>query len=318
MTTAEEALARAKAIAARLSGGNGTSSSSPTAAPSTNRPKRNRWGVAPSIVTTAAVSNLDAERSSSLPGLAEAMDASSQKKQKTLARKRVWIKTSRDRPESHFYSYFHDRLPRITETMYQQAGNSEDAKDEVSKVSILLKGRGSSNVPPPPGQPEEPMHVLIIGPESLIDRVDPLVDDLMFEAERAPPENIGELSSDPNSALTVTPSQSLSSYRPATVAQLLNQNALALPGGNIIEEEILVPNGIVGYLIGRGGENITSMQARSNCKVQIQKEHDLKPGQTDRVITLVAATQESIDQCREIIESMVKVSYQFLAMDIWT
>jgi len=73
-----------------------------------------------------------------------------------------------------------------------------------------------------------------------------------------------------------------------------------------MEEEIHVPNGVVGYLIGRGGETISSMQARSGCKVQIQKEHELQPGQTNRIITLQATTQESIDQCREMIESMVQ------------
>ena len=76
-------------------------------------------------------------------------------------------------------------------------------------------------------------------------------------------------------------------------------------GEDLIEEAIHVPNGVVGFLIGRGGENISSMQARSGCKVQIQKEHELQPGQTHRVITLQAPTQESIDQCRGMIESMV-------------
>lgn len=57
--------------------------------------------------------------------------------------------------------------------------------------------------------------------------------------------------------------------------------------------------------IGRGGETIKSMQARSGCKVQIQKEHELQPGQTERVITLQALTQESIEDCRGIIEKIV-------------
>ena len=48
------------------------------------------------------------------------------------------------------------------------------------------------------------------------------------------------------------------------------------------------------------------MQARSGCKVQIQKEHELEPGQTDRIITLQAVKQESIDECRGIIEGMVQ------------
>jgi far upstream element-binding protein len=95
-------------------------------------------------------------------------------------------------------------------------------------------------------------------------------------------------------------------YRPATVAQLISQNPALTQMGEMMEETIDVPNGVVGFLIGRGGETISSMQARSGCKIQIQKEHDLQPGQTHRVITLQAGTQESIDQCRGMIESMVQ------------
>jgi far upstream element-binding protein len=83
-------------------------------------------------------------------------------------------------------------------------------------------------------------------------------------------------------------------------------------GGKLIEEDVHVPNGIVGFLIGRGGETISSMQARSGCKVQIQKEHELQPGQTNRIITLQATAQESIDECRGMIESMVQVSCDLL------
>jgi far upstream element-binding protein len=63
---------------------------------------------------------------------------------------------------------------------------------------------------------------------------------------------------------------------------------------------------VVGFIIGRGGETITSMQARTGAKVQIQKEHELQPGQTMRIITLSAPTQEAVDQCRDIITSMVE------------
>jgi len=75
---------------------------------------------------------------------------------------------------------------------------------------------------------------------------------------------------------------------------------------SMFEEEIGVPNGVVGFIIGRGGESITSMQARTGCKVQIQKEHDMAPGAQLRVITLQAATKDAIDQCRDIIQGMVQ------------
>eukprot|EP00980_Cylindrotheca_fusiformis_P016700 scaffold5024_cov136-Cylindrotheca_fusiformis.AAC.29 len=309
MTTAEEALARAKAIASRLSGtvdGSGMNGQDTSAS---GRTKRNRWGVAPSIVANSAAA---------LPGLAE-MKGQANKKMKTEpegSRKRVWVKTTRERPESHFYSYFSTRLGQIAEKVNTEAG--VDKEQDASKiVTVSLKGRGSTNRPSPPGFPEEPMHVLITGPDELIAKADTMIDNLLIDAERAPPENIPPESEDSATAdnnnhynnslaLTTMPSSS-SGYRPATVAQLIANNPIMNGGGGeLIEEEIQVPNGIVGFLIGRGGETISSMQARSGCKVQIQKEHELQPGQTNRTITLQATSQESIDQCREMIESMVQ------------
>ncbi|CAJ1930533.1 unnamed protein product [Cylindrotheca closterium] len=300
-TTAEEALARAKAIASRLSGSIEANGQPPISA-SSARPKRNRWGVAPSTVAATP----------SLPGLA-AIQEQAKKKQKTAAdesSKRVWVKTTAERPESHFYSYFSTRLGNIAEDTNKEEGIKDDASTDALK--ILLKGRGSTNKPAPPGFPEEPMHILISGPDALVSKADIQVDNLLIEAERAPPENIPpetegeEGTHDNNLALTTTGYHS-SGYRPATVAQMISNNpVINNMGGNLIEEEIKVPNGIVGFLIGRGGETISSMQARSGCKVQIQKEHELQPGQTHRVITLQATAQDSVDQCRELIESMVQ------------
>jgi len=65
-------------------------------------------------------------------------------------------------------------------------------------------------------------------------------------------------------------------YRPAPMANLMNNNSG--DGGSLLEEQIGVPNGIVGFIIGRGGESIASMQARTGCKVQIQKENEMQPG----------------------------------------
>ena len=73
----------------------------------------------------------------------------------------------------------------------------------------------------------------------------------------------------------------------------------------VVEEKIGVPNGVVGYIIGavrRGGESIVNMQRRSNCKVQIQKEYEMEPCITQRVITLTVDSREAIDAARGIIE----------------
>jgi far upstream element-binding protein len=186
--------------------------------------------------------------------------------------------------------------------------------------------------------PLEPLHVLIYGSDDFIQEAAPQVDDLLAEAEKAeregPPPEAGDAlrllenahgssnDVDYSTALTLTRpyrsdtmaanASSQSGYRPATVAQLISGNANALDPtlgaspDELMEEEIHIPNGVVGFIIGRGGETISSLQARSGCKVQIQKEHELQPGQTHRVITLQATSKSSIDQCREMIESMVQ------------
>jgi far upstream element-binding protein len=307
-TTAEEALLRAKAIAAKLTGQDvvgsygdgGVSTTTDTTLAASTTSKRKRWGVAPAIVQeAAAVSPLMAVKKFK----AGAPEASS-------SNKKIWVRTTKERGAAHFKAYFATRLISLQDELNE--GKSDDGK-----VTLELQGRGSSGKPLP-GVPVEPLHILITGSDTAIVAAELPVDDVLTQAEQAPVEAVDpeedtgpepSLNGDNSMALTTTgnPYTSNSAYRPATVAQLISNNPIHhVGGGDLIEETINVPNGMVGFLIGRGGETITSMQARSGCKVQIQKEQDLVPGQTHRVITLEATSQDSIDQCRQMIESMVQ------------
>lgn len=303
MSAAEEAIERAKAIAARLSGANaapapvadaqdvaaaaqaalasagvGTAESSST--------KRKRWGVSDDANGTSA-NNAEA-----LPGLQDAakrLKAGSEPQQR-----RVWVSTS-TKPASHFMLYLSqdDKLAAIAAQLH-------------SSLKIELKGRGSSRNPPLPGMPEEPLHVMIEGDASVLANAETMVEDLLRQAEAAPllQDAIEPASSTLNNQQA--PSSSAPGYTPAPVAALIHGQPSS--GGvplQMLEEQIGVPNGVVGFIIGRGGENITSMQARSGCKVQIQKEHEMMPGQQQRVITLTANSKEAIDTCRGLIENMV-------------
>ena len=80
----------------------------------------------------------------------------------------------------------------------------------------------------------------------------------------------------------------------------------AAASGQLETENIGVPNHLVGYIIGRGGESIAKMQRQTGCRVQIQKEHEMAPGATNRVITLSSTSADAIDECRQIIEGMVQ------------
>jgi far upstream element-binding protein len=312
-SAAEEAIQKAKAVAARLSGDNtaapapasdtqhaldiaaaaqavlasalGQPAATDTATFSSTTSKRKRWGVAGD---TAEI----------LPGLEDA----SKRLKATAApmQRRVWIDTS-NKPAGHFASYLSegDKTKYIVDQLHPD-------------LSIQLKGRGSSKNPPPPGMPEEPLHFLVEGPPEIVSKAETMVEDLLRQAEAAPLQQSDEdpSSFDENAADALASAGSTPGYTPAPVAALIHGTSSAgnpYGGyGDMLEEQIGVPNGVVGFIIGRGGENITSMQARSGCKIQIQKEHEMTPGQTQRVITLTAATKESIDSCRGMIESMVQ------------
>lgn len=293
-TAAEEAIERAKAIAARLSG---ESTAAPPAAQSsaldiaaaaqaalasTTLPasdgssgKRKRWGV-------------DGASGEALPGLEDA--AKRMKGGAEPQQRRVWVSTN-TRPASHFMLYLGqgDKLEGIASQLHPD-------------LKIELKGRGSSRTPLPPGMPEEPLHVLVEGDPSVVIQAESMVEDLLRQAETAA---LQQDAIEPAGSTYQAPSASSATpgYTPAPVAALIHGHSAAPT--EMLEEQIGVPNGLVGFIIGRGGENITSMQARSGCKVQIQKEHEMMPGQTQRVITLTAPTKESIDMCRGLIESMV-------------
>jgi far upstream element-binding protein len=179
-------------------------------------------------------------------------------------------------------------------------------------VKISIRGKGSSSSNAVPGQPEEPLHVALEGSVDSVAKAQALVNELLNDSTKAQAEKEKQLA-------VVAGSKGdshgqgfggSSTYQPKPVAQLLGLNANhygpAPDATEVVEEKIGVPNGVVGFIIGKGGESITSMQRKSGCRVQIQKEHEMESGTTQRIITLIGATQESVSMCRGIIEEMVK------------
>jgi far upstream element-binding protein len=180
-------------------------------------------------------------------------------------------------------------------------------------VKISIRGRGSSASNAIPGKPEEPLHVLLEGKEENVGIAERLINELLNDSEKAQAEKEKQLAvvSASTTSSSGTVGGGASAYQPKPVAQLLGLAGVYGPPATtdpteLIEEKIGIPNGVVGYIIGKGGESIASMQRKSGCRVQIQKEHEMEPGSTLRIITLVAATQESISSCRAIIEEMVQ------------
>uniref|UniRef100_A0A671QN80 Far upstream element-binding protein 1-like n=1 Tax=Sinocyclocheilus anshuiensis TaxID=1608454 RepID=A0A671QN80_9TELE len=68
-----------------------------------------------------------------------------------------------------------------------------------------------------------------------------------------------------------------------------------------ISEEFKVPDGMVGFIIGRGGEQISRIQQDSGCKIQISPDSG---GMPDRSVTLTGAP-DSIQAAKMLLSEIV-------------
>merc|ERR1719186_1645927 len=66
-------------------------------------------------------------------------------------------------------------------------------------------------------------------------------------------------------------------------------------------EQVMVPDNMVGLIIGRGGEQITRLQAESGCKIQMSQDGQ---GSSHRMCTLTGTT-EAISIARNMIEAII-------------
>ncbi|KAL7456224.1 hypothetical protein ACHAWC_010209 [Mediolabrus comicus] len=346
-----DAVARARAIAARLAGvpaaadlGGGTTAASSAAAPAAPQPAAN--GNAPVVAadvqamldaalggggggaaatTTSSTAAASSKRgvedalASLIPGLGH---SDSNKRARTdggagtssstaadgsgRATKKIWIPSDKNPGYNYVGLLIGPGGSKQRELVAKSGG----------QVKISIRGKGSTQkMDSIPGMPDEPLHVLLEGTQECVDKAEVLVRELLENSEKADEEKARQLGSlnEGGAGGGGDKPTATSSYTPKPVAQILGQMAGSTPLSAYgaapeqqVEEKIGVPNGVVGFIIGRGGENITSMQRRTGCRVQIQKEHEMAPGTAQRVITLTAPTAESIAQCRGIIEEMVK------------
>uniref|UniRef100_A0A4W5PAU0 K Homology domain-containing protein n=1 Tax=Hucho hucho TaxID=62062 RepID=A0A4W5PAU0_9TELE len=72
-------------------------------------------------------------------------------------------------------------------------------------------------------------------------------------------------------------------------------------GPRTSSEEFKVPDGMVGFIIGRGGEQISRMQQESGCKIQIAPDSG---GMPDRSVTLTGSP-DSIQAAKRLLTEIV-------------
>jgi len=75
----------------------------------------------------------------------------------------------------------------------------------------------------------------------------------------------------------------------------------AVPAGDVSSCEIMVPDKMVGLIIGRGGEQITRLQAESGCKIQMAPDN---MGLPERKCTLTGSAS-AIQDARSSIERII-------------
>ncbi|KAK4884682.1 hypothetical protein RN001_000953 [Aquatica leii] len=101
-------------------------------------------------------------------------------------------------------------------------------------------------------------------------------------ATRLPPQNQGSISSGPSN-LGVPPT-------------------MGGPTGPQFNEDIKVPDKMVGLIIGRGGEQITRLQSESGCKIQMAPDSG---GLPERICSL-SGNREAITHAKELIMNIVQ------------
>jgi len=81
----------------------------------------------------------------------------------------------------------------------------------------------------------------------------------------------------------------------------MSEGSLAASTLGVTTEQVLVPDGMVGLIIGRGGEQITRLQVESGCKIQMSQDSQ---GMAHRLCTLTG-TINAIEVERSRIEAII-------------
>merc|ERR550517_306810 len=90
------------------------------------------------------------------------------------------------------------------------------------------------------------------------------------------------------------------SKRPFPNAAFPNMDG-GMGGGGVTSEQVMVPDKMVGMIIGRGGEQITRLQADSGCKIQMAQESG---GLSERMCTLTGPPP-AIAQAKAMIDGII-------------
>eukprot|EP00750_Incisomonas_marina_P000602 INCI10434.4.p1 GENE.INCI10434.4~~INCI10434.4.p1 ORF type:complete len:603 (-),score=116.48 INCI10434.4:722-2530(-) len=170
-------------------------------------------------------------------------------------------------------------------------GATQKDMESRSGARILLRGRGASR---DSHEAEEPLHVVInADTQEQLDIASRLVGEILHNPQKALELKRSQLSnlngSDSSGVTLQTPGR---------------QGGMGGMGGS--NGEVLhIPNGVVGKVIGRGGETIRNLQDQSGAHIQIQRDTDAQPGATTREVSL-SGSPDQVAHAKHLIMEIVE------------
>lgn len=277
----EEALAKAREIAARLSGLGGITAGSDLGK------RKNRWeddgqptNLSPSAVAASVTSNLHFQNLAMSLGISAAPGLGAK------ITKKIYIPV-RDHPEINYLGL-----------LIGPRGATQKQLQETTGAKIIIRGRGAqkdgsqSNT----GHPDDTddLHVALEGPEDAVNRASAEINQILYN-----PEQANRLKSEQQQ---IQMKMGLGGNIGGGTAYGPGDGGTDGSGNSQIE--LRIPNNMVGLVIGKGGENILRIQLQLSVIVTIAKESEMQPGDTTRQILLRGAGS-AVAEAKKRIEDII-------------
>lgn len=163
-------------------------------------------------------------------------------------------------------------------------GVTQKQLQESTGAKIIIRGRGAhretSNTTAPHPDDDDDIHVALEGPYDSVEKAAAKVEEIL---------------NNPDEALRLKQEQ---------LRNMGGDNGTSMMSSSENQIELLVPNHLVGLLIGKGGENIQKLQFQTGAHMQITKESEMKPGETKRSIFL-KGTPSAIADLKQKVEEII-------------
>lgn len=181
-------------------------------------------------------------------------------------------------------------------------GRTQKELETRTGAKILFRGRGALKEGMVSTHPDDDdaLHVSVEGNLDSVEKAVRELEDILFNPEKAEKLKQEQLRGLHGERQSSYGSDSSSIYGPGTVS---SASETKLENGEELVE-LKVPNHLVGYVIGRGGENIQKMQAQTGAHIQIAKENEMKPGDTTRSVFLRGSTN-GVREMRKRVEELI-------------